>query len=102
MRASRGRIAFVYCDEAEFHLNPGLARAWHRHGERLIVPSAGQNKRVPVFGALDARTGHVATMITTRKCSDDFIAFLQMLVDHVYADRRHVYLFLDNCSIHHT
>jgi len=27
-KASSGRCAFVYCDEAEFHLNPGLSRCW--------------------------------------------------------------------------
>ena len=68
----------------------------------MIVPSAGQNRRVPVFGALDAMTGQLTPMITEHKRSDDFIAFLHLLVDRVYADRRHVYLFLDNCSIHHT
>lgn len=68
----------------------------------MIVPSAGQNRRVPVFGALDAMTGEVATMVTTKKRSAEFLLFLAWLLDDIYADRDHVYLFLDNCSIHHT
>lgn len=68
----------------------------------MIVPSAGQNRRVPVFGALDAMTSEVAAMITARKRSVEFLDFLKWLLEDVYADREHVYLFLDNCSIHHT
>jgi len=66
------------------------------------VPSAGQNRRVPVFGALDAMTGEVTTLITNRKHSAEFLDFLNWLLEDIYADREHIYLFLDNCSIHHT
>ena len=68
----------------------------------MIVPSAGQNRRVPVFGALDAMTGEVTTLITQRKRSAEFLDFLRWLLDDIYADTDHLYLFLDNCSIHHT
>ncbi len=68
----------------------------------MIVPSAGQNRRVPVFGALDAMTGEVTALITARKRSVEFLDFLRWLVEDIYADRDHIYLFLDNCSIHHT
>ena len=67
-----------------------------------MVPSAGQNRRVPVFGALDAISGEVSTLITNHKRSAEFLEFLQWLLDEIYADREHLYLFLDNCSIHHT
>ena len=68
----------------------------------MIVPSAGQNRRVPVFGALDAMTGEVSAMITSKKRSSEFLDFLRWLLEDIYADRDHVYVFLDNCSIHHT
>ena len=68
----------------------------------MIVPSAGQNRRVPVFGALDAMTGEVSALITAKKRSGEFLDFLRWLLEDVYADHEHVYLFLDNCSIHHT
>ncbi len=41
-------------------------------------------------------------MITARKRSEEFLEFLHWLLDDIYADRDHIYLFLDNCSIHHT
>jgi len=66
----------------------------------VIVPSAGQNRRVPVFGALDALTGEVSVLTTERKRSVEFLDFLRWLLTDVYADREHLFLFLDNCSIH--
>jgi transposase len=68
----------------------------------VIVPSAGQNRRVPVFGALDAVTSEVTALLTPRKCGADFLDFLHFLLRRHYADYERVYLFLDNCSIHHT
>ena len=68
----------------------------------MIVPSAGQNRRVPVFGALDAMTGEVSAMITAKKRSGEFLEFLRWLLEDVHADREHIYLFSDNCSIHLT
>ena len=47
-------------------------------------------------------TGEVTTLITDRKRSAEFLDFLHWFLDDIYADREHVYLFLDNCSIHHT
>lgn len=89
-------------DEAEFHLNPGLCDCWSPPGQRVIVPSAGQNRRVPVFGALDAITGEVTALLTAKKCGADFIDFLEFLLGTHYPQQERVYLFLDNCSIHHT
>ncbi len=47
-------------------------------------------------------TGEVTTLITQRKRSAEFLEFLRWLLDDIYADTDHLYLFLDNCSIHHT
>lgn len=41
-------------------------------------------------------------MITAKKRSAEFLDFLAWLLDGIYADRHHVFLFPDNCSIHHT
>jgi len=68
----------------------------------VIVPSAGANRKVPVFGALDAMTGEVTALVTEKKRSGEFLDFLRWLVEDIYGDREHIYLFLDNCSIHHT
>jgi hypothetical protein len=42
----------------------------------LIVPSAGANCKVPVFGALDAMTGEVTALVTEKKRSGEFLDFL--------------------------
>lgn len=68
----------------------------------MIVPSAGVNRKVPVFGALDAMTGELTALVTEKKRSSEFLDFLHWLVEDIYGDREHIYLFLDNCSIHHT
>ena len=71
---------------------------WGLIGEECIVPSAGQNRRAPVFGALDAQTGRVTFLLTERKRSAEFIVFLKHMLRRYQG--RHIYLFLDNCSIH--
>lgn len=92
------RYAVVFQDECEFHLNPGLSQQWSRVGEQPVVPSAGHNRRVPVFGGLDASTGVLTLHLAQGKRTADFVAFLKLLLAR-YAGR-HVFLFLDNCSIH--
>jgi len=47
-------------------------------------------------------TGEVTTLITQRKRSAEFLMFLRWLLYDIYAGYDHLYLFLDNCSIHHT
>jgi len=55
---------------------------------------------VPVFGALDGMSGEVTALVTEKKRSTEFLDFLHWLVEDIYGDREHIYLFLDNCSIH--
>ncbi|MGH7163878.1 MAG: transposase, partial [Planctomycetota bacterium] len=69
-------------------------------GEQPVVPAAGHNRRVPVFGGLDARTGVLTLHLAERKRTADFLAFLRLLLQR-YAGR-HVFLFLDNCAIHNS
>jgi putative transposase len=47
-------------------------------------------------------TGEVSAMITDKKRSPEFLSFLVWLLEDIYADRDHLFVFLDNCSIHHT
>lgn len=71
---------------------------WGKVGRQPTVPSAGQNRRVPVFGALDGITGRMTVTLTERKRSADFIGFLRLLLARYPG--RHLFLFLDNVSIH--
>lgn len=72
---------------------------WGRIGEQPTVPAAGQNQRIPVFGALDACTGRLFAQVAERKNADAFRVFLSYLI-YIYRGR-HIFLFLDNSSIHH-
>ena len=47
-------------------------------------------------------TGEVSALVTSKKRSGEFLEFLEWLLTDIYAGYEHVYLFLDNCSIHHT
>ena len=47
-------------------------------------------------------TGQVSAKVTAHKRSGDFLAFLKWVNEDVYADRKHIFLFLDNGSIHKT
>ena len=72
---------FLFQEECEIHLNPSLSSCWGPIGEPILVPSAGQNKKVPIFGALNPSTGKVIVDLAPRKRSGDFIAH----VKHVLA-----------------
>jgi transposase len=71
---------------------------WSLVGQQPEVPSAGQNRRVPVFGGLDGVTGRMTISITAHKRTGDFINFLLLLMRRYPG--RHLFLFLDNVSIH--
>jgi transposase len=66
----------------------------------MTAHSAGQNKKVPFFGSLNAATGKVTVDLTPRKRSADFIAHLKQLLR--LHRGQHVWMFLDNCSIHNS
>jgi hypothetical protein len=43
-----------YEDETHLDTNPYLSRIWHRVGEQPTVPAVGTNRRVTVFGSVEA------------------------------------------------
>src|SRR5918993_1889214 len=42
-------------DETHLDTNPYLSRVWHRVGEQPTVPAAGTNRRLTVFGSVEAQ-----------------------------------------------
>jgi len=70
-----------------------------RIGRQTRIPSAGQNRKVPVFGALDPSNGRLTAGLLGGKNSACFILFLKRLL--LMYPGKHIFLFLDNCSIHH-
>lgn len=85
-------------DECEMMLLPSLRATWHRRGEQPRVLTPGQNRKRPIFGTVNLRTGAWHYRLTDHKRSVDFIAVLTDLLT-TYPDGL-LYLLVDNGSIH--
>ena len=85
-------------DECDMMLLPILRATWHRRGEQPRVLTPGQNRKRPVFGTVNLRTGAWHYRLTDRKRSVEFIATLTELLT-AYPEGR-IYLLVDNGSIH--
>jgi hypothetical protein len=48
------RYELHHQDETHLETNPYLCRVWHRVGEQPTLPAAGTNRRVTVFGSVEA------------------------------------------------
>jgi|SRR5437763_8486534 len=96
-RALAGPAPVLFLDECELQLLPVIRPRWMK-GERLRVPTPGQNAKRAVFGALDARTGRLQHLIRPRKRAVDFIGFLEQLT-RAYPSGP-VVLALDNVATH--
>jgi transposase len=90
---------FLFEDECEFHLNPSLSRMWWLVGKQPVVPSAGQDRRIAVFGSFNPQLGRLHIHLPGRKNAASFVAHLKGLCQ-IYPNQ-HLLIFLDNCSIHH-
>lgn len=76
--AQRGWGHVLYLDECDLHLLPVLRAMWMK-GERVRVPTPGQNRRRAFFGALDAVSGTWHSVDHDRKLATNFLIFLQHL-----------------------
>ena len=65
-----------------------------------MVPAAGTNRRLCVYGVLNYRTGQSHYMVHPKKNSQQFREFLQQLLE-ANSERRLV-LVIDNASYHRT
>ena len=85
-------------DECDMMLLPILRATWHRRGEQPKVPTPGQNRKRPIFGTVNLRTGAWHYRLTDRKRSVEFIAALHEVLT-AYPEER-IYMLVDNGSIH--
>ena len=53
-----------------------------------------------LFVAVEPRGGHRMVRVTDRRTKADFVAFVQELIEKVYAGARRIHLVLDNLNIH--
>ena len=74
-------------------LSPGRAE---RHGFEDY-----RHGTLSLYAALDTRTGTVVGQTAARRTTDDFVAFLQTVVE-TQPRRREIHLILDNLATHKT
>jgi transposase len=94
------RFALIYLDECEVHLHPTLTKVWTLKGTRPVVPAAGNNQRLCLYGAFNYKTGRVHYMAHPKKNSRRFSEFLSQFLE-ANADR-FLILVLDNATYHKT
>jgi transposase len=90
----------LFLDECEVHLHPTLTKVWAFRGIRPIVPAAGTNQRLCIYGALNYRSGQSHYMVHPKKNALQFCDFLRQLLE-ANSERR-VVLVIDNASYHRT
>jgi hypothetical protein len=89
-----------YEDETHVDTNPHLSRVWHRVGEQPTVPAAGTNRRLTVFGSVEALGRGRIEVLPARQDSAGFGRYLAALDTHHAATGRQIILVLDNGSAH--
>lgn len=77
-----------------------MTKVWTLKGTRPVVPAAGANQRLCLYGAFNYRTGQVYYMNHPKKNAKRFAQFLSQLLA-ANADRFLV-LVLDNATYHRT
>lgn len=100
MRAQPERYELHYEDETHVDTNPHLSRVWHRVGEQPTVPAAGTNRRLTVFGSVEALGRGRVEVLQARQDSAGFARYLAALDARHAATGRAIILVIDNGSCH--
>jgi hypothetical protein len=98
--AEPGRYELPYQDETHVETNPYLSRVWHRRGVQPTVPAAGTNRRLTVFGSVEALGRGRVELLTAAQDSAAFARYLAALDARHAATGREVFLVLDNGPCH--
>lgn len=89
-----------YQDETHLETNPVLRRLWHRVGAQPTVPAAGTNRRLTVFGSVEALGRGRVEVLQVRQDSAAFARYLTALDARHQSTGRQVILVLDNGPCH--
>lgn len=100
MAAEPDRYELHYEDETHVETNPYLSRVWHRRGVQPTVPAAGTNRRLTVFGSVEAFGRGRVELLTAAQDSAAFARYLAALDARHAATGRAVFLVLDNGPCH--
>jgi hypothetical protein len=94
------RYELHYQDETHVETNPYLCKVWHRRGVQPTVPAAGSNRRVTVFGSVEALGRGRVEVICAGQDSACFADYLAALDARHAATEKEIYLALDNGPCH--
>lgn len=100
MAAHPERYELHFEDETHLDTNPYLSRVWHRMGTQPTLPAAGTNRRLTVFGSVEARGRGRIELLTVQQDSAGFARYLAALDARHDATGRHMILVLDNGPCH--
>ena len=87
-------------DETHLETNPYLCRTWHRKGQQPPLPGVGTNRRVTVFGSVEALGRGRIELVRAAQDTAGFVRYLELLEANHQAMQRAIYLVLDNGSAH--
>jgi DDE superfamily endonuclease len=90
------RYEMHYQDETPVETNPYLCKVWHRRGVPPTLPAAGTNRRVTVFGSVEALGRGRVEVSCAGQNSACFVLYLEALEPRHRATGKEVYLVLDN------
>jgi hypothetical protein len=98
--AEPARYEMHYQDETHVETNPYLCKVWHRRGVQPTLPAAGTNRRVTVFGSVEALGRGRVEVLCAGQDSACFVLYLEALERRHVATGREIYLVLDNGPAH--
>lgn len=100
MAAQPERYELHFEDETHLETNPHLGRVWHRIGTQPTRPAAGTNRRLTVFGSVEALGRGRVEVLQARQDSAGFARYLAALDARHAATGRAMLLVLDNGPCH--
>jgi transposase len=89
-----------YQDETHLETNPYLCRVWHRVGKQPTLPAAGTNRRVTVFGIVEAFGRGRVEVVCAGQDSACFLEYLKALEKRHRQTKREMILVLDHGPCH--
>jgi hypothetical protein len=99
-RAEPERDERQYQDETQLETNPYWCRVWHRRGTQPTLPGVGTNRRVTVFGSVDALGRARIELVQVAQDTAGVVRYRELLEAHHLAVQRAIYLVRDNGSAH--
>jgi hypothetical protein len=100
VKAEPDRYELHFEDETHVETNPCLGSIWHRVGQQPVIPAAGTNRRLTVFGSVEAAGRGRVEVLSARADSIGFGRYLAVLDARHAETHRDIILVLDNGSCH--